>query len=174
MANEEDPYSKLLARLARSRFRFGEADDGLVFGRTSLPENAVETYDAGSCCGDEIKVGFVSGKRYKAKRKDLTIGQQIAEGTALLCGLGEIRCYRRGGALCVAYFEGDKRRSIELTCVTSESSADEGWFTWFGPVTSINTPWSDNDPSVVEFATVEQLRRYAVARSKKKSSTASS
>jgi hypothetical protein len=167
MENDASPYDKLLARLARGSIRFDQGGDDVVAGNAGPPEDAVETYDAGTCCGDEIKVGFVMGKRYKAKRHRLTIGQQIAEGTITPCGPGEIRCYRREKQLCVAYFEGGARRSIELTCTTSESSADEGWFTWFGPVTSINTPWSDNDPSTVTFVTIDRLRRYAADRTRK-------
>ena len=158
------PYDKLLDGLRRTGIRFVEGDTALVAGRRRLPENAAETYDVGTCCGDRMKVGFVAGDRYRAERRLLTIGQRIAEGTTEPYGIGEIRCYRRGAQLCIAYFEGDQQHSIELACTTPQQSADEGWFTFFGPVTSVNTAWSDNDPSTVEVVTLERLRRYARAR----------
>jgi hypothetical protein len=151
----------ILAHLNR---RYG-AGKGLEFlPATDEVVAGLELEDSGNqSFGQNV---FVSTRaRFQPADGPPLLGKTIALDAVERYARGELRCQIQAGSgqVVVAVFAPDGRRlSRELTCHASKAGAyDEGLFVWFGPVESICTPWSDNDPDQCQVITLDRLREFA-------------
>lgn len=145
---------KLRTALSEQYLKFVPATKEVLHGEIILTEK--DSKDLGS-------IYLSVGAFHKPDPARLRTGITIAEGAKETYQNGVLRCYRTAAGPCVRAFDRKKRAlSMELQlghgADPNATAWDEGFFTWFGTVDSIQHAWSDNDPDHCQVVTIEDLR----------------
>lgn len=149
-----------------------------VIDRLNATQKAISFHDATDAVVEGFDLGASSNRHYGASvfvatRGDyevedlsvLLVGRSLAAGAREHFPECELVCSLENGQLLVAVHAlSGQRLSRHLVARRHDrGSCDEGFFTWFGPVEDVCTPWSDNDRAQCQAVTVDRLREFARA-----------
>jgi hypothetical protein len=159
MKKEKHVGETIRMRLNRKKddVRFVLAAEGVLKGEADLEGSTNRQY------GKNVYVA----KRgdFGASRNDLETGVLIEAGSIETLGPCEFRCVKNRGVVSAALYKGGRAASLRLTCADGGEKEpgryDEGFFTFFGPVEDLCTPWSDMDPAQCQVVATDDLRDFA-------------